>query len=217
MKKLLALIQVLDNLCRMPRSGGLLFAGIDPNRCDSIADHNFKVVSVVLLLGELFKKNNVPINFEHLLKMAITHDWTDSILLDIPSSSPSYSSYFTDVDIRKISKNAEAVANAVIAEYIATIIPLELNEGVLSKEEKDIISIADITVLLTEALEWKYQGLRYEWIDYLWSNTMKRLESVAAEYSFLNEFINELQTAHDSGIKPANPFLTKPEFQGLKK
>ncbi len=217
MKKLLTLVQVLDNLSRMPRTGGVMFAGIDPNRTDSVAEHNFKVVSLTLLFGEVFKKQGYSINFENLLKVAVTHDWNESILLDIPSGSPSYKSYFTDMDIRKATRQAEQQASESIRLYVAEYLTLETNEDNLSADESAILAISDITALLIEALEWKYQGLRYEWIDYLWSNTLNRLMSVSEPYAFLSGFIDELQKAYETGVKPPNPFLTKPEFQSLKK
>lgn len=43
MKKTFQLIQILDNLSRIPRSGGVLFAGINPNLGDTIAEHSYKV------------------------------------------------------------------------------------------------------------------------------------------------------------------------------
>lgn len=218
MKKLLDIFQVLDNLSRIPRSGGILFAGIDPNRVDSIAEHSYKVTYICLLLGNAAKKRDIKVNVDKVVQAAITHDWTDSILLDIPSGSPSYKSYFDGEDLRGMVKKGEENAKKALEEYIGDITKLDLGESSLSKTEKKLLEIADLIALLIEILEWKYQGLKYEWFDYVWSNTLKRLkDNLATEYKFVLPLIAELKKAYKTGVKPSNPFLTKPEFQTHKK
>lgn len=214
MKKLLSLFQVLENMSKVPRTGGILFSGIDPDRTDSIAEHSFKVSYLCLALGELAKNNGLNINMERLLTIAITHDWEDIILLDIPSGSPSYKSYFESVDIRKIFKKAGEKAKQAMQDFLKDDIVLNLNEKNLSDTESEILKIADTIALLLEILEWKYQGLKYQWFDYVWSNTLEQLrKKLTGNFDFLKPLLNELEKAYESGVKPPNPFLTKPDFQ----
>jgi putative hydrolase of HD superfamily len=217
-KKVLDLIQVLDNLSRIPRTGGVLFAGIDPNRGDSIAEHHYKVAYLSLIFGELAVQNKKEINFAKLLKTALTHDWVESILLDVPSGSPSYRSYFGKGDeFRQLMKKGENNARAAIEDYVKAEYDLKLDNN-LSELEESIFNAADTTSLLIEILEWKYQGLKHEWLDYIWSNTLNRLKNILNEkLEFLISFADELDRAYQKGIKPPNPFLTKPQFQTLKK
>lgn len=218
MRKVLTLIQTLNNLSHIPRTGGVLFAGIDPNRTDSLAEHSYKVTYLCLLLGKISRKNNLALNVEKLVETAITHDWEDCIILDIPSSSPSYRSYFKDADLRQITKKAENEAKKAIQEFVSEEIDLDLTKENLTETEKKLLEIADIIALLTEILYWKYDGLKYAWLDFMWSNTMARFrENLERNFEFLNPWVEELQKAYTTGVKPLNPFLTKPQFQTLKR
>lgn len=218
MKKTFQLIQVLDNLSRIPRSGGVLFSGINPNLGDTIAEHSYKVVWLTLLLAEKVKKEGIEVDEAALLKTAITHDWSESVLLDIPSGSPSYKSYFADVDFREIVKKAEAKVNAQIKKFVEDEIDLSIYDDKLSDKEKAIFKAADITASLLEILEWRYHGLRYEWFDYMWSNTLKRMEDLIEEsVPEIEGIITELEEAYEKDEKPPNPFLTKSKFQSFKK
>jgi 5'-deoxynucleotidase YfbR-like HD superfamily hydrolase len=217
MKKTVNLLQVLDNLSRMPRTGGIMFAGIDPQLTDSLADHSNMVANLALILGNAAKQRNFSINMEKLLTAAITHDWNETILLDIPSGSPSYRSYFNIVNLREVVKEAEQNANQAIEEYISEDVKLEISDIALSNEEKNLLIASDIIALLLEILDWKYNGLRYEWFDFLWANTVHRLRDTVSEFHFMNTLIAELEDSFEKGLKPANPFLTKGQFQHLKK
>lgn len=217
MKKVLSLVQVLDNLSRMPRIGGVMFAGIDPDRSDSIAEHSYKTAYLTLLFATIAKENGLVINFEKLLTAALTHDWNESILLDIPSGSPSYRSYFNIVNLREAVKEAEQNANQAIEDFLADDVHLEITNLGLSTDELMLLNAADLAALLIEILEWKYRGMKYEWFDYLWANTIHRFSESTSKYTFMTSFINEIEAAYKRGIKPANPFLTQTQFQHLKK
>jgi 5'-deoxynucleotidase YfbR-like HD superfamily hydrolase len=217
MKKIVSMLQVLDNLSRMPRTGGVMFAGIDSQITYSVADHSFMVVNLALLIGKAFQGNKKEISMDQVLTVAATHDWNESILLDIPSSSPSYRSFFNIVNLREIVKEAEANANQAIEEFLSEDAEVKINGTGLTAIEKDILKIADISALLVEVLNWKYRGLQYEWFDYMWENTIHRLQEVTNKYEFLSPFVDELNAAYSHGKKPINPFLTKSQFQRLKK
>jgi 5'-deoxynucleotidase YfbR-like HD superfamily hydrolase len=217
MKKIVSMLQVLDNLSRMPRTGGVMFAGIDSQITYSVADHSFMVVNLALLIGKAFQGNKKEISMDQVLTVAATHDWNESILLDIPSSSPSYRSYFNIVNLREIVKEAESNANQAIEEFLSEDAEVKINGPGLTAIEKDILKIADISALLVEVLNWKYRGLQYEWFDYMWENTIHRLQEVTNKYEFLAPFVDELNAAYSRGVKPINPFLTKTQFQRLKK
>ncbi len=217
MRKTFQLIQVLDNLSRLPRTGGTLFAGINPNLSDSVAEHSYKVIWLSYILATRLKESNNDIDVDMILRAAIVHDWSEAVLLDIPSGSPSYQSYFEGVDFRKIVKEGERKVNESISELTKEELGEDLMDIELSDKEKAILKVADITALLLEILEWKYSGLKYKWFDYLWSNMFKRLGDTIKESGFeLNEFLKELEKAYESGEKPSNPFLTKEKFQSYE-
>ncbi|HUW21594.1 MAG TPA: YfbR-like 5'-deoxynucleotidase [Candidatus Bathyarchaeia archaeon] len=223
MRKVLTLIQVLDNLARIPRTGGILCAGISPTHTDSVADHCYKVANIALLLGKVAQKHNLEIDIGKLLEAALTGDWTDCILLDIPVRSPSYRSYFSNSDkdsenFLGLIKQGESKARQAIEDYLESEVDLDLDSQNLTEVEKKLLGVADVTALLIEILEWRYQGMKYGWFDYLWSNTIKRLrDNLNDSLDFLKPLAGELEEAYKRDTKPPNPFLTKPEFQSLKK
>ena len=216
MKQIMSLAEVLDNLSRMPRTGGVLFAGMNPTYGDSLSDHSYKVTYLTLMFAKVAEKNGLEIDLAQTLTTAITHDWSETILLDIPSGSPSYQSYFKPTDIRHEVRLAETAANEAIENFLRSDIELHVN-GRLSGVEQAIVNLADLVALLIEALEWKYQHLGYEWLDYLWSNTLARANQIVKDsLPFMSDLLEELQSRFDRGLKAPNPFLTKPEFQTRK-
>lgn len=218
MKNTFRLMQVLDNLARIPRSGGVLFAGLNSQDGDSLAEHSYKVTWLTLLFSARLRKEGVEVNEGNLLKYAVTHDWMEAILLDVPSGSPSYKSYFEDIDIRDVMKNAEKKVSQAIDTFISTELALSITDIPLTETEKSIFSAADITAILIEILEWRYKGLKYEWFNYIWANTLERLRSlISTKLPQLGDFIAELEEAYDSNSKQPNPFLTKQQFQHFQK
>lgn len=217
MKNVTSLILTLDNLTKVPRTGGVLFSGVDPNRTDSIAEHSFKVSYIALFLAKIAKKKGLlQVNLENLLVACLSHDWTDCILLDIPSGSPSYKSYFEE-NIREITKKAETKANHKIEDYIDDETG-KIHPENFGKIETDILEISDVIALLTEILQWKFDGLNYDWFDYIWSNTIARVKSKIDESKmiFFLDIVLDLEEIYKKGSKPVNPFLTIPQFQTFK-
>ena len=215
MDKILTFLLTLNNLSKIPRSGGIMFAGIDTNDTESIAAHSYKVASISLILGTKLKDENYEIDLGNVLKASIIHDWTDCIISDLPKSSKSFQSYFSE-DIKSILERGENSAFLEIENYISHSVNLNLLKDDLNEDEKAVINISDIVALLLEVLEWKYKGLKYEWFDFMWSNTLERLKVKISNYNSLKDLPDLLDEAFKKGTKPSNPFLTKPEFQSKK-
>lgn len=216
MQDFITFLETLKNLSKIPRSGGILFAGIDVTDVDTVAEHSHLTIATTLLLTKLAIKNNIKIRKSEILEYVITHDWTELVLLDIPKSSPSYQSYFSE-DIKKIIQDAEKKVNNQISEYLKNALNIELEEVNLTKIEYSIIKVSDIIALTLELLSWKYNGLQYEWLDYMWANQVKRLtdEINKAKFTFLNNLPKELDITYQYGKKRTHPFLTKKEYQNF--
>jgi putative hydrolase of HD superfamily len=213
MQNTFKLMQVLDNLARMPRTGGVLFAGINPVYGDSLAEHSYKVVWISLLISSRLERTGKEFDRARLLTAAVTHDWNEAVLLDIPSGSPSYASYF-ETNIRDTVKNAELNVNQEINEFIKEEVTLNIGSKDLSTVEKAVLECADISALLLELLEWKYSGLKYDWIDYMWANSFKRLKTrIESDLPEIKDLLENFTKAYTSENKSTNPFLTKPQFQ----
>ena len=218
MKKTFELIQVLDNLSRIPRSGGATFSGINPIMGETVAEHSFKVSWLALIFAGRLKKKGQKINEAKLLNAAITHDWSEAVLLDIPSGSPSYQSYFEKINLREVVKKAEQKTADTFDQHIEKEVELDLSDFHLNGKETALLKAADLAAILLEILNWQAHGMRFAWFKYIWANKYAELEKIITkDLPELGEILNEFKTSHIRGEKPINPFLTKPEFQKLKK
>lgn len=216
MKKLLDLAFVLDNLSRIPRMGSVLFSGLNPTLGENIAAHSFKVTWLTMIFCKMAKDQGLPVDSEKMIKYALTHDWAESILLDVPSNAPSYQSYFENISLRDVMNSAETKALKKMAEYVSDSVDISDVRSDLSDIEFRLFTCADSTAFLIEIVTWKHQGLKYDWFDNLWSNTITRLKkSLNGDLAFLQEFVEELERAFEKGSRPVNPFLTLSQFQTL--
>jgi excisionase family DNA binding protein len=196
----------VSNMRNIPRYGPLLFSGINSS---SIPEHIHLVSIIVSALVDDFRGLGYEINGERLYKVVLTHDLGEAIIGDIPTASPSYQSFF-DVDIRKIFKDAEQKA---IDEMLSLVENKALHEreDSLSEIEKDILDIADTLALLFEMINLKFT-YNHEWIDMMWNNSIKRVNKYTKQYSFVGKIIDVLEDVYKRDKKPANPLLTKAQF-----
>lgn len=214
MKTTIQLIQILNNLRNIPRTGMTLFAGLNPDDIESIAEHNFKAVYASMIFGDIAIAEGHEINMEQLLRFSVSHDWAESILGDIPTSSPSYKSFFEE-DIKMIFKKAETQALFELSNLAIEQTKTDYSKLEVGVKEKAIAEIADIMSILIEVLELKAKGHNIAWFDYLWANTIKRLEEAGKLFNFTKELVNALNDTYKEPKKP-NPLLTKPQFQEKK-
>lgn len=160
-------LQVLNNLKTIHRTGPNLFAGIPSASIESISDHLYKVTYLVLIFHKYFKDTNR----ESLLLNAITHDWAEAVLMDVPSGSPSFKSYFEE-DIRGIFKKAEGkVLNEIFTD-------LEIKIPELTDKEKLLLDFADGIAILFEMIDYKQKGYNHEWIDRMFDVQVNKLVEV---------------------------------------
>ena len=115
MKKIFQLAQILQNLNRIKRTGGNLFMGVPEGLNVSVAEHSYAVAYLSLLFADKLKSGQV--NKEKLLGYCLVHDWTDSIIGDLPAGSPSWASFW-QIDIRKEASQAEEKAFKAIMNLI---------------------------------------------------------------------------------------------------
>ena len=98
MKKIFELVQNLQNLNRIKRTGGNLALGLPTSMNISIAEHSYTVSYLAMILAD--KLNDKDVNKEKMMRYALTHDWREIVIGDIPAGSPSYASFW-DINIRE--------------------------------------------------------------------------------------------------------------------
>lgn len=161
----------------------------------------------LLFIKKVKREGGGKIDEAKVLIATITHDWVESILLDVPSSSPSYQSYFSEINLRTTIKSAEVSVNRQMEKFIDGELTLDIGTDELNDKEKAIFKIADLTANLLEILEWRYHGLQYEWFDYIWSNLLKRLRLlIDKSVPEISEILDELTDAYEKGKNPLTHF-----------
>lgn len=189
-----ALLQVLNNLNFIKRTGPNLFAGIPNHNIESIAEHSYKVAYLCLIFSKKFE----DINLENLLTYVLIDEWGEVIIGDLPTSSSSYKRYF-ETDIRKLHKDAEIKAQKVLLDDAA------LDKPKLSKTEKDLYEFCDILARTFELLNFKTLGYKHKWIEKMFKIQLELL--MKYRFDFTYDLVEELKNIYKKGMD--NKYLTK--------
>lgn len=204
MKKIFELAQNLQNLNRIKRTGGNLALGLPTSMNISIAEHSYMVSYLVMLFAD--KVGNDEVSTEKLLRQALTHDWREMIIGDIPAGSPSYSSFWS-INIREEAKRAGDKAMEEIFESIKDEVDVSRLKVELNEKEKMILKAADWTAYLLEMQEWKYLGYIHEGWEMIWFNTLSIVEKI--DLPFIPELLTEIKESYKRGGKRPSPWLAK--------
>lgn len=194
MKKSLNLIQTLNNLRYIRRTGPILFAGVPSDHVQTIAEHTFTVSNLVLLLGSKVKSVNVG----NILMHGQIHDWAESIIGDMPLASKSYQSYF-DEDIQSIYKSAEfKILNNFMSD--AEIALPQINE-----QELSLLRLCDLCATTLELIDLKQKGHQHQWIEKMFVVNQGLMEKF--DFDFIPELKDGFQKLFENGM--GNEYLTK--------
>ena len=174
----------------------------------SIAEHSYMVTYLAMLFVD--KLNDKEISFDRVLRYAITHDWREIVLGDIPAGSPSFASFW-EINIREEAKKAGDKAMDEMLESIKGEIDIDLYKSNLNDKEKLIIKAADWVAYLLEMQEWKYLGYNHEGWEMVWFNTLNIVEKI--ELPFIPELLAEIKESYKRGSKRPSPWLAKPSKQ----
>lgn len=71
----------------LPRTGWL-DRGVDPTRCESVADHSLRVALLAWLAAEELE-SETDLDVDRLLRLALIHDLAETLVGDIPPYDPS--------------------------------------------------------------------------------------------------------------------------------
>jgi len=204
MKKIFELVQNLQNLNRIKRSGGNLVMGLPTYMNISIAEHSYMVSYLALLFVD--KLNDAEINKEKVLRYALIHDWREIVIGDIPSGSPSFASFW-DINIREETGKAGDRAIKEMLDFVKDEIDINLYNVDLNEKEKLVIKAADWTAYLLEMQEWKYLGYNHDGWEMVWFNTLNIVEKI--DLPFIPELLVELKDSYKKGSKRSSPWLAK--------
>ena len=149
-----ALIE-LQRLKCLERTGWTL-RGL-PNGTESVAAHSFGVGITAMMLADKIKARGLDLNIEHVLRMALLHDWAEARVGDMPRTA-------TDYFGATARKKAEALAFGDIIRGLGAAEPAyeTLYQDYEQREslEARLVKAADIIDLLVEAYALERAGAR---------------------------------------------------------
>lgn len=171
----IALVQFLDGLASLPRTGWLLRGVVDP---ESIAEHSFGVCVVATVLIDDLRSRGMTVDGERVLRMAILHDAAEVFTGDIPMPAK------TD----KLDAALEEAEGALLARVLP---PSELALWAEAEAgatlEARIVKAADKVQMLVKALTYGRQ--RRGRLDEFWQNAKNRRHM---DIDFARELFAEL-------------------------
>ncbi|MFZ2152617.1 MAG: YfbR-like 5'-deoxynucleotidase [Microgenomates group bacterium] len=208
MKKIFELVQNLQNLNRIKRTGGNLALGLPTSMNISIAEHSYMVGYLAMLFVD--KLGEPEISFDKVMRYAMTHDWREIVIGDIPSGSPSYASFW-EINIKEEASKAGEKAYKEMMSSISEEMDTSKYGEELNEREKLVIKAADWTAYLLEMQEWKYLGYAHDGWEMIWFNTLNIVEKI--DLQFIPELVTELKECYKKGSKRPSPWLAKGKMQ----
>lgn len=190
--KLYEFLKKINNLKRTPRMGWLE-SGISSSEAEDVAQHSFETATITLLLAGSLESE---VDNERALKMAIVHDWAESITGDLSKGvSDQIGSEVKGQIEEEVMENLLTDEVPDREEYLG--IWREYNE--LRSREAKLVRVADKLSILFEASELFRRGERSEKLRKIWETTMDELEPFEDSFPVLEDFVRELEENFSSG------------------
>ncbi len=170
------LVQFLDRLAALPRTGWLLRGVVDP---ESIAEHTYGVCVVATVLVDDLRARGLTVDGERVLRMALLHDAAEAFTGDIPMPAKT-----EKLDVALEEAEALLLSKVLPAPQLA--LWKEAEEG--KTLEARIVKAADKVQMLIKALTYEQQ--RRGRLHEFWENTKNRRHM---DLDFARELFAELE------------------------
>ncbi len=178
------LLKRINKLKKTPRMGWLE-SDIDISEAEDVAQHSFETASITLVLSELLENE---IDRGRALKMAIIHDWAESITGDF--SRDMSSQLGEDIKERIEEKAMEKLLNDDILGEDYLCIWKEYTKG--KTPESKIVFLADRLSILVEANRLFEEGKKSEKLKEIQRTVREEISPYLREFPELKGLIKKI-------------------------
>ena len=192
--KLRELLERLNNLKQMPRTGWLL-CNVSLTDVEDVAQHTFDVAAITLLLADELERTGTKLNRERALSMAVVHDWAEASIGDFPYTALKY------LGPAGTKKRFEKRA----FEDLLGRLPnkekyLKLWQEYSEKHspEAKLVHAADYLSMLVQAVKYRERGNRSKELDELWRTVHKDIKIYEKELPPVMALIKELDKRYSA-------------------
>ena len=185
-KDIFKALQLLNNFNHIKRTGANLCAGVPHYMTPSLAEHSYRVTYLALIFSKFIKNANT----ENILKYCLIHDWGESVINDVPTSSKSFKSYFEE-DIRIVYKMAELKA---LGEILTDV---NLDMPILTEEEKQLCNFCDTLELVFELIDLKQMGMKHLWLEKMFKVQSHLLSEY--DFEFAEDVVKNIEQLYEQG------------------
>lgn len=189
--RLVEFFEKINNLKRIPRMGWIE-AGVSLPECEDVAQHSFETASIALLLSDYIKKDTDQLR---VLKMAILHDWAETVIGDL-------SKEVTEIVGSKVKEDLEKkVLKEILLEDISNkdaYLDLWKEYNEKETEEAKIVFAADRLSMLIEATHLYGTGKSSEKLEKIWQTVKDELSEYKKDFPILTEVLEKLEENHHS-------------------
>jgi putative hydrolase of HD superfamily len=184
--KLRELLERLNNLKRIPRTGWLL-CNVPLNQVEDVAQHTFDVAVITFLLAD--ELEHKKLNLERALSMAVMHDWAEASVGDFPNTALKH---LESPDIKKRMEKSALEELFIGLKNKEKCMKLWHEYCEKRTIESKIVHSADYLSMLVQALKYRERGNRSRQLDRLWRAVKSDLAPYAAEFKPVRELVTEL-------------------------
>lgn len=175
---MLPLLLELQRLKRLDRTGWVL-RGLAPG-AESVGAHTYGVALTAMLLADEVRARGGAVDVEHVLRLALMHDWAEARVGDLPRTA---AEYFGAAARRTAERAAfDDMVAGLGADLSRAYSAWHEEYETRATVEARLVKAADVIDLLAQAFVFERAGARE--LDEFWVGTEARdfgLEGVAAQ------------------------------------
>ena len=185
--KLNELLERLNNLKRMPRTGWL-FCNVSLKDVEDVAQHTFEVAAITLLLTDELERSGTKLDRQRALSMAILHDWAEASVADFPYTALKY------LGSENVKKRMERGALKDLLRGLSNRERYSKLWQEYSEKrtlEAKLVHAADYLSMMVQAIKYRERGNRSKELDELWRALHADLKPYLAEFKPVEDLVEK--------------------------